>query len=129
MNTINTSSMVHVAMDGQSLYSSNNVRNTGLETKAQNVSQSITPTGAQVAQNIEQNIAELKADTQELEKMSEMITGRKLQFSVNKELNSVIVTIVDPQTNQVLKEIPSKDIQQLKLRIRKAIGNLFDEVV
>ncbi|MCR5286047.1 MAG: flagellar protein FlaG [Treponema sp.] len=129
MNTINTSSMVHVAMDGQSLYSSNNVRNTGLETKAQNVSQSITPTGAQVAQNIEQNIAEIKADTQELEKMSEMITGRKLQFSVNKELNSVIVTIVDPQTNQVLKEIPSKDIQQLKLRIRKAIGNLFDEVV
>ena len=129
MNTINTSSMVHVAMDGQSLYSSNNVRNTGLETKALNVSQSITPTGAQVAQNIEQNIAEIKADTQELEKMSEMITGRKLQFSVNKELNSVIVTIVDPQTNQVLKEIPSKDIQQLKLRIRKAIGNLFDEVV
>ncbi len=63
------------------------------------------------------------------DKMSEMVTGCKLRFSVNKELNSVIVTVVDPQTNQVLKEIPSEDIQKLKLRIRKAIGNLFDEVV
>lgn len=128
MNTINTqSSMVRVAMDGQSLYSSANVRNVNIET--QNSAISITPTGAQVAQNIEESIADIKADTQQLQKMSEMVTGRKLQFSVNKELNSVIVTVIDSNTNQVLKEIPSKDIQNLKLRIRKAIGNLFDEVV
>ena len=128
MNTINQSSMVRVAMDGQSLYASSNVRNTGNEA-VYIASKSITPTGAQVAQNIEQSMAELKADSQQLEKMSEMVTGCKLRFSVNKELNSVIVTVVDPQTNQVLKEIPSEDIQKLKLRIRKAIGNLFDEVV
>lgn len=128
MNTINTqSSMVRVAMDGQSLYSSANVKNENIETR--NSAISITPTGAQVAQNIEQSIADIKADTQQLQKMSEMVTGRKLQFSVNKELNSVIVTVIDSSTNQVLKEIPSKDIQNLKLRIRKAIGNLFDEVV
>lgn len=128
MNTINTqSSMVRVAMDGQSLYSSTNVRNTNTET--QNSAISITPTGAQVAQNIEQSIADLKADTQQLQKMSDLVTGRKLQFSVNKDLNSVIITVLDSKTNQVVKEIPSKDIQNLKLRIRKALGNLFDEVV
>lgn len=128
MNTINTqSSMVRVAMDGQSLYSSANVRNTNTET--QNSAISITPTGAQVAQNIEQSIADLKADTQQLQKMSDLVTGRKLQFSVNKDLNSVIITVLDSKTNQVVKEIPSKDIQNLKLRIRKALGNLFDEVV
>lgn len=128
MNTINTqSSMVRVAMDGQSLYSSTNVRNTNTET--QNSAISITPTGAQVAQNIEQSIADLKADTQQLQKMSDLVTGRKLQFSVNKDLNSVIITVLDSKTNQVVKEIPSEDIQNLKLRIRKALGNLFDEVV
>lgn len=128
MNTIDQSSMVRVAMDGQSLYSSSNVRNTGSEA-IKVASKSITPNGAQVVKDIEQNIAELKADSQQLEKMSEMVTGRKLHFSVNKELNSVVVTIVDSKTNQVLKEIPSEDMQKLKLRIRKAIGNLFDEVV
>jgi flagellar protein FlaG len=60
--------------------------------------------------------------------MANNVTGRKLQFSVNKELNSVIVTIVDSNTNKVLKQIPSEDIQNLKLRIRKAIGNIFNEL-
>lgn len=127
MNTINTNSMVHVAMDGQSLYNIN--KNTAGNTVQQAAAQSITPTGAQVAQNIEQNMAELKADTQALQKMTEMVGGNKLQFSVNKELGSVVVSIVDSTTNQVIKQIPSEDMQKLKLRIRKAIGSMFDEVI
>ena len=127
MNTINTNSMVHVAMDGQSLYNIN--KNTAGNTVQQAAAQSITPTGAQVAQNIEQNMAELKADIQALQKMTEMVGGNKLQFSVNKELGSVVVSIVDSATNQVIKQIPSEDMQKLKLRIRKAIGSMFDEAI
>ena len=127
MNTINTNSMVHVAMDGQSLYNIN--KNSASNTVQQVAATSITPTGAQVAQNIDQNIAELKADSQALQKMTEMVGGNKLQFSVNKELGSVVVSIVDSATNQVIKQIPSEDMQKLKLRIRKAIGSMFDEVI
>lgn len=128
MNTITQNSMVHVAMDGQSLNKTNTKGTTGNVVKQASV-QSITPTGAQVAQNIEQTIAQTKADTQELQKMSEMVAGNKLQFSVNKELGSVVVSIVDTTTNQVVKQIPSEDMQKLKLRIRQAIGNVFDEVI
>ena len=116
MNTINTNSMVHVAMDGQSLYKMNS-RNASPAPKEQSAALSITPTGAQVAQNIEQNIAEVKADSQALQRMTEMVGGNKLQFSVNKELGSVVVSIVDSATNQVIKQIPSEDMQKLKLRI------------
>ena len=124
MNTISSNAMVHTAMDGQSLYSSA-VSMQKASAAKQNV-ELMTPTGAQVAQSIEQNLAELKADSQQLQKMYEMVDGRKLQFSVNKELGAVVVRVVDSNTNQVLKEIPSEDIQKLKLRLRKAIGNLFD---
>ena len=127
MNTINTNSMVHVAMDGQSLYNIN--KNSASNTVQQVAATFITPTGAQVAQNIEQNIAEVKADSQALQKMTEMVGGSKLQFNVNKELGSVVVSIVDSATNQVIKQIPSEDMQKLKLRIRKAIGSMFDEVI
>ena len=127
MNTINTNSMVHVAMDGQSLYNIN--KNSASNAAQQLAATSITPTGAQVAQNIEQNIAEVKADSQALQKMTEMVGGNKLQFSVNKELGSVVVSIVDSNTNQVIKQIPSEDMVKLKLRIRKAIGSMFDEVI
>ena len=57
MNTINTNSMVHVAMDGQSLYNIN--KNSASNTVQQIAATSITPTGAQVAQNIEQTIEEI----------------------------------------------------------------------
>ena len=128
MNAISMNSAVHVAMDGQSLYNINS-RNGGSSATVEKPAQSITPTGAQVAQNIEQNMAELKADSQALQKMSEMVGGNKLQFSVNKELGSVVVSIVDSNTNQVIKQIPSEDMVKLKLRIRKAIGSMFDEVI
>ena len=124
MNAITSNAIVHTAMDGQSLYSSA-VTMSKSNVLKQTV-EPITPTGAQVAQNIEQNLAEIKEDSQQLQKMYEMVDGRKLQFNVNKELGSVVVRVVDSNTNQVLKEIPSEDMQKLKLRLRKAIGNLFD---
>ena len=127
MNTISTNAMVHTAMDGQSLYSS--AVSMQKSSAAKQTMELMTPNGAQVAQNIEQNLAEIKADSQQLQKMYEMVDGRKLQFSVNKELGAVVVRVVDSNTNQVLKEIPSEDIQKLKLRLRKAIGNLFDQKV
>ena len=124
MNAITSNAIVHTAMDGQSLYSSAVTMSQSNVVK-QTV-EPITPNGAQVAQNIEQNLAEIKEDSQQLQKMYEMVDGRKLQFNVNKELGSVVVRVVDSNTNQVLKEIPSEDIQKLKLRLRKAMGNLFD---
>ena len=129
MNTI-SNSMVHVAMDGQTLYKSTNIRNTA-EVVQNNaaVQKSITPTGAQVAQNLEQTIAEVKADTQELQKMSQMVAGNKLQFNVNKELDMVVVSVIDSTTNQIVKQFPSEEIQNLKLGIRKAIGNMFNNAV
>ena len=123
MNTINSNSVVHMAMDGQALYSA--AKSTFKSTSVQ-TSVPITPTGAQVAQNLEQNLAEIKADTQQLQKMSEIVDGRKLQFNVNKELGCVVVKVVDSNTNQVLKEFPSEDMQRLKLRIRQAIGDIFN---
>lgn len=127
MNTINTSSSVTMAMDGQQqLYTSGiNFDKSGVQSQ---IISKATPNGAQVAQNIEQNLAQIKADTQQLEKLSEIINGRKLQFNVNKDLGAVVIKVVDSNTNQVLKEIPSEDIQKLKLRIRQTIGSLFDQM-
>ena len=128
MNTI-SNSMVRVAMDGQTLYNSK-LQSANNSTKPQQpVQQSITPTGAQAAMSIEQSMAEIKQNTQQLQKMSDMIAGNKLHFSVDKELNTVVISIVDTSTNQVVKQIPSEDMLKLKSRIRKVIGSVFDQVI
>ena len=85
--------------------------------------------GARVVDNLVENNAQVKADAQQLQRLSDIVMGRKLQFNVNEELGSVVVKVVDPSTNQVIKEIPSADIQKLKINIRKAIGVLFDEMI
>mgnify|MGYP004449032541 CR=1 FL=1 len=124
MNTI-SSAVQNLAMEGQALYVSSYKRGTPSSTAQMPAIQ----TGAEVAQNIEQNLAETKATSQELQKLSELTAGRTLKFSVNKELGSVVVAIVDSTTDKVLKEIPSEDMQRLKIRLRKAIGSLYNNLV
>ncbi len=122
MNTIN-SSVSSLTMDGQKIYSVKK------ETGTTAVKSPVIQTGAEVAQNIKNSIEEVKESSQELQKLSEITSGRKLQFNVNKELKQVIVRIVDSNTNQVVKEIPSEDMVRLKIRIRKAIGSMYDKMI
>ena len=126
MNTI-TSFRQTLAMDGHSnVYNSTQIPQGTISADAKNL---VAPTGSEVAASIVQNTAEVKAQAQQLQKMSDLIMGRKLQFSVNNELGSVVVKVVDQNTNQVLREIPSQEIQHLKINIRKAIGVIFDELI
>ncbi len=55
--------------------------------------------------------------------------NKKLKFYVNKELNQVVVKVIDSTTDKVIKEIPPEEIQKLHIRIREAIGLLFDEEI
>lgn len=126
MNTI-TSFRQTLTTDGHSnVYNSTKLSKS---TNSADVKTLVAPTGSEVAESIAQNVAEVKADAQQLQKMSDLIMGRKLQFNVNNELGSVVVKVVDQNTNQVLREIPSQEIQQLKINIRKAIGIIFDELI
>ncbi|MBQ9238978.1 MAG: flagellar protein FlaG [Treponema sp.] len=86
-------------------------------------------TGAEVAGTIAQNMSELKQSAQRLQKLSDMIMVNKLQFNVNQELGNVVIKIVDPNTDTVIREIPSEDMQRLQIRLRKTIGILFDKTI
>ncbi len=54
---------------------------------------------------------------------------RKLSFQVNKELDEVVVKVIDSNTDKVIREIPSAEIQKLQIRIKEALGLLFDESI
>lgn len=127
MNTISTNGQ-NLAMDGQNYFKAVSSRKIPANVNSTGIN-GIAPTGAEVAQNIVQNLAEVKEAAQQLQKLSDMVMGPKLQFRVNQELGSVIINVVDPSTNKVIKEIPSEDMQKLKVRMKKAIGMLFNELI
>jgi uncharacterized FlaG/YvyC family protein len=62
----------------------------------------------------------------DLEKIS-LIYNRKLQFSFDKDFGDVVVKVVDGDTDKIIREIPPKELQNLHIRIREALGVLFDK--
>lgn len=113
----NISAIGQSAMDGRIFTSSASVPNT---------QQNETQQKSEV--QLPQDFQAIKANVEQLQKISDVI-GRKLRFNVNKELDKVIIKVVDPSTDKVIKEIPSEEIQSVQLHIREAIGLLVDEKI
>lgn len=55
------------------------------------------------------------------------VFNRRLQFSVNRDLDQMVVKVIDKTTDTVIKEIPPAELQRVHLRIREAIGLFIDE--
>jgi flagellar protein FlaG len=70
---------------------------------------------------------EIGAIVKELQMMSAL--NRRLKFTVNPDLDRVIVKVVDRQTDKVIKELPPEGIQRLYAKIQEAIGLLIDEEI
>ena len=72
--------------------------------------------------------AEIKAKVADLEKIS-LAFNRKLQFIVDYETKQILVKVIDPETDKVIKILPPEELQRLHSKIRETIGFLFDEQV
>lgn len=123
MNTIST--IGHMAMDGQSVYSNFSQQ----KVQVPEIKSPMPKTASDVLKNFEANKAETEASARELQRLSDLVTGHKLQFNVNQELDKVVVRVVDTSTNEVIREIPSEDLQRIQARMKHAIGVLFDEMI
>ena len=55
--------------------------------------------------------------------------NKRLSFRYHEELDQVVVKVIDRETDKVIKELPPGELQRVHLRIREALGLLFDEVV
>ena len=123
MNTIST--IGRMAMDGQSVYSNFSQQ----KVQVPEIKSPMPKTASDVLKNFEANKAETEASARELQRLSDLVTGHKLQFNVNQELDKVVVRVVDTSTNEVIREIPSEDVQRIQARMKHAIGVLFDEMI
>ena len=52
-----------------------------------------------------------------------------LSFRFEKELNRVVVKVIDPETGELLREIPPEAVIEALKQLRKAPGALVDEEV
>ncbi len=88
------------------------------------VNQELNTTAADISQETQK----VKAQIKEIQDLTDNL-GTKVQFNVNEQLGKVIVKVVDPSTDKVIKEIPSEEIQTMQIRIKEAIGLIFDQQI
>lgn len=71
----------------------------------------------------------VESEVCELEELTSLLRNVNLEFSVNDELNCVVIKVVDSKTKDLIREIPSADMQKLKISLRRTIGLIFDETM
>ncbi|MDR2701903.1 MAG: flagellar protein FlaG [Spirochaetaceae bacterium] len=53
--------------------------------------------------------------------------NKKLKFEVNHQSDEIIVKVLDPETDKVIKVLPPEELQRLHSKLKETIGFLFDE--
>ena len=71
---------------------------------------------------------DVRKPVEELEMLS-WAFNRRLKFTINDELDQVVVKVIDSETDKVIKELPPEALQRVHARIREAIGLLLDEEI
>jgi flagellar protein FlaG len=71
---------------------------------------------------------EIEAQARQLEKTF-LAFNRRVELSVNDQINQVVIKVVDADTDKVIKEIPAEEIQHLIARIKETIGLLVDQKI
>lgn len=77
--------------------------------------------------------AEKRYSKQELEKeidvLNKWMQSREthLKFTLHEELNEYYVQIINDQTNEVIREIPSKKVMDMVAQMNEIVGFLIDE--
>ncbi len=86
------------------------------------VMQRIQQKQASVRQGIDQNLEQTLSKLQR----TANIFNTKLSFSVHQNTHRVVVRIIDNDTNQVIRQIPSDEALNIADQIQKIIGMFVD---
>ncbi|MEE9396080.1 MAG: flagellar protein FlaG [Methylococcales bacterium] len=60
----------------------------------------------------------------EMNKMAQQL-HRELQFSTSEESGMIVIKVVDKETDEVIREIPSEEVQEMRKRLSEAAGMIF----
>lgn len=68
-----------------------------------------------------------KAAQELQDRLDEM--GTKLSFAIDKQSDSIVIQVTDQKTGKLVRQIPSQEMLDLKAKLEKLMGILFDKKV
>jgi len=91
--------------------------------------------GAEVTNQAKEQESEKSISNQELESVVTEMNAvaqnlqRDLLFSVDDKNGGTFVKVIDKETDEVVREIPSKEVREIKARLEEVAGLIFRETV
>ncbi len=73
-------------------------------------------------------IQELQSAVDDMNKKAQDLQ-RSVQFSIDRELNMTVVKVVNPQTEEVVRQIPAKEFIEIAKALKESRSLLFDAEV
>jgi len=83
-------------------------------------------TSSEQTRQVEQNDPPLNDVVSELNNLVREL-HRELQFSVDDESGETVIKVVDRETDEVVRQIPSEDVVRLRQRLQEAAGAIFQD--
>lgn len=82
-------------------------------------------------EKVKEKPADLREVTQMTEAMNKFVQAMNanIRFTVHEGTNQLMVQVIDPSTNKVLKEFPSQEFLDTVAAIRDYVGILLDKKI
>ncbi len=128
MDTINPIPQAVTPLTGPNASSQTNRRGK-LPSTGQNMP---ATSGNQETESPEENKASSEVNHEALQKTVDSLNGyaqnlkRNLQFSVDKDLNRTVIRVVDTDTKQVIRQIPSEEMLAIARRTDASASAILD---
>lgn len=134
LQTINSSS---VPVKKRTDTSSHKIETTNVKARTEESVKKVQAAKNVASKQLEQEIQKTEEQRQRIDAekyLKEIINitevfNRKLKFSIDKELDQVIVKVVDAETDKVIKEIPPDELKRLYAKMKEAIGSIIDTMI
>lgn len=128
MNTINSTIGQNMAMDGQVFNSVSDISGAAKSFSFPN--QGTMPNdAAEVTENLAKSHKNAGASIEEIQKVSDEVMGHTLKFNVNSDSGKVVVKVVNNSTGEIIREIPTEEVQKLQAHLATQQGLLFDKSI
>lgn len=86
----------------------------------------------QVLANAKKSLEKDQDDSQVREQLTDWVqrmnklSNENVKFSYNEDAKGIFVTVVNRETNEVIRQIPNEDALKLSAIWKEAVGNIFD---
>jgi flagellar protein FlaG len=70
----------------------------------------------------------IDAVVEELDEIS-FILSKKLRFYMDHETREILVEVIDPKTDKVVRVLPPEELRRLHHKVEEAIGVIVNELV